>query len=104
MMEDDLRIMHDFGVAMRGVAMRPVRGIGTALRYAALAVFAVMFLIGFVGWFGVLVEYKEHSLTDYYAAQQAGWWWQWVIAMFGIGLVDIAHSLTAIRKSKGTAP
>jgi len=32
------------------------------------------------------MEYKEHSLLDYYAAQQAGWWNQWFVAMSASGL------------------
>ena len=69
-----------------------MRTLGIVARYIPMAIFALMFLIGFVAWLTAI----DHGTIE----QRNADWLEWVIAMFGIGLVKIADSLAAIQRRK----
>ncbi len=56
-----------------------------------------MVLIGFPEWFFT-------GMDTHWDGHQAAWWDTWVAGMIGIGLVDIARTLEAIRNKKGPNP
>ncbi len=62
-----------------------------------MAVFVLMVLIGFPEWFFT-------GMDTHWDGHQAAWWDTWVAGMIGIGLVDIARTLEAIRNKKGPNP
>lgn len=92
--------VHDFGVA--------VQRIGDPLRWIAFVVFVLMFVRGFVPWLFMFVVgaferiangVPSSSLANYSAVGggREEDFALWVIAMIGIGLLDIARSLSLLR-------
>lgn len=85
------------------------------IRTGALIVFTLLFLCGFIGWCDTFVTY---SRADYYnvrfdhnefemqmnIARHAGYFLQWLGALAGMVLVDIAISLAGIKRTRAAAP